>query len=333
MQTGKPEAERPGMIGRAVGWLESIGRNARIVLPAGVVLALLLPSSGNLLKPLVPWIIAILYATSMIRLDLKAALLGAVKPSRLMVNLCLSLILLVVVPVAAFAVASLAGLDEAILPVLTWYAVAPPIASTIWMCALLGLDLVLAMELVVLTSLLAPFTGPLLGSWLLGTAVPIDSVELCLRVTAMIITGAGLSILAKRWLGEDWIRRHPARLDGIAALAMMAFLLPVFDGTGVMVLQDPMLAAVLLGLAVLLNTGSQLVLVTLAWLRLVPRRAGHSLAVVSGNRNVGLYFAALPADPVMGLFTAMYQFPLYLTPLLMGVVRRLQPTSPDSSAT
>jgi hypothetical protein len=47
------------------------------------------------------------------------------------------------------------------------------------------------------------------------------------------------------------------------------------------------------------------------------------LAVLSGNRNVGLYYGALPVDPIFGMFTALYQVPLYLTPLLMSRVRRL----------
>ena len=48
------------------------------------------------------------------------------------------------------------------------------------------------------------------------------------------------------------------------------------------------------------------------------------MAVIAGNRNVGLYYAALPYDPVMGLFTAMYQVPLYLTPLFLGLLNRTQ---------
>jgi hypothetical protein len=37
-----------------------------------------------------------------------------------------------------------------------------------------------------------------------------------------------------------------------------------------------------------------------------------------GNRNVSLYLAALPPDPVFGLFVAFYQFPILLTPVVMG---------------
>ena len=44
----------------------------------------------------------------------------------------------------------------------------------------------------------------------------------------------------------------------------------------------------------------------------------RSVAVVSGNRNLGLYFAALPADPLFSLFVATYQIPIYLTPMVAG---------------
>ena len=46
------------------------------------------------------------------------------------------------------------------------------------------------------------------------------------------------------------------------------------------------------------------------------------LAVVGGNRNVGLYYGALPPDPVFGLFTALYQVPIYLTPFILSRLRR-----------
>ena len=47
------------------------------------------------------------------------------------------------------------------IPVLVWYAVAPPIASTVWMCLLLGFRPILAMELVAMTSLIALYPAHL----------------------------------------------------------------------------------------------------------------------------------------------------------------------------
>jgi len=43
------------------------------------------------------------------------------------------------------------------------------------------------------------------------------------------------------------------------------------------------------------------------------------MSVISGNRNIALYLTALPAavtEPLLA-FVGCYQFPMYMTPLLM----------------
>ena len=107
---------------------------------------------------------------------------------------------------------------------------------------------------------------------------------------------------------------------------MLIFLIPVFNGVSTQISISPVLAYQLLALAVLMNFGSQLFMMVLA-IFLRAKQAKDTLkvmAVIAGNRNVGLYYAALPYDPVMGLFTAMYQVPLYLTPLFLGWLSRIQ---------
>ena len=47
-------------------------------------------------------------------------------------------------------------------------------------------------------------------------------------------------------------------------------------------------------------------------------RGGRCDGGSTGNRNVGLYFAAPPPDPAFALFTAIYQVLLYLSPLMLG---------------
>ena len=36
-----------------------------------------------------------------------------------------------------------------------------------------------------------------------------------------------------------------------------------------------------------------------------------------GNRNAALALASLPPDPLLTLYVALYQFPMYFTPLIM----------------
>ncbi len=318
------------MIFRTMSWLLSAsGRHARILLPLGVVTALLLPSNGAFFKPATPFILAILVGCALVRLDIGAALKAALRPQRLFRNFAISLGLLLVLPILLFTIVKWCGMSNEMLPLVTWYSVAPPVGTTIWMCVLLGFTAPIAMEIVLLTNLLAPFTGPFLGEFLLGASVPVSSATLCLRILAILASGLLLALIAKYTLGEDQIEESRHQFDGVSTIAMLAFLLPVFDGIGVMTIAAPFLACACLALAFGLNFGTQaLVFIisrSLMWCQIFSPAnqlqlpdGTRSVAVVAGNRNLGLYFAALPADPLFSLFVAAYQAPLYLTPMVAG---------------
>jgi len=321
-------AKYKAMIFHPFLWILAVsGRHARILLPLGVVLALLLPSSDGFFKPAAPFILAVLAGAALVRLDIGAVLKAALKPQRLLRNFAISLGLLLVAPVLFFTLAKSFGLSHHLLPLITWYAVAPPVGTTIWMCVFLGFTAPIAMEIVLLTNLLAPFTGPFIGEYLLGAAVPVSSAMLCLRLGTILGGGLMLALLTKKILGEARIEANRHQLDGVSTVAMLLFLLPVFDGIGAITMMMPWLAMACLGLACGLNFGSQLlVFIGGHMIRRGGASAGfgtlpegtRSVAVVAGNRNLGLYFAALPPDPVFALFVAAYQLPLYLTPMVAG---------------
>jgi hypothetical protein len=309
---------------RILKFLEWSGVHARTLLPLGVIVAFLMPESGSFFKPVAPYILALLISVAMVRLDIVAVLKDAVQPRRLFWNICLAFVLLVVTPYCLHSIATVADLKESLRTLIAWYAVSPPIGTTIWMCVFLGFSAPIAMEIVLLTNLLAPFTGPFMGELLLGAAVPISVMTLSLRLGAILFGGILLAVLAKRWLGNETINTYSGRFDGMATLLMLAFLVPVFDGVSAMVFAAPLLALGLAGLATALNFGHQASIFLGGRLFAALRRQSslpdgtRSVAVVSGNRNLGLYFAALPADPLFSLFVAAYQIPIYLTPMVAG---------------
>jgi hypothetical protein len=302
--------------------LEASGRHARLVLPVGVLLAVLLPESHGMFKPLAPLILALLVASAVVRLDSVAVLKAALQPHRLFHNFLISLGLLVLAPTVLVLTARGLGLDQMLLPFITWYAVAPPIATTIWMCVFLGFTAPVAMEIVVLTNILAPFTGPYLGGVLLGEVVPISSSELCMRIGVILGGGMLAALVLRKLWGAARVEANRQRLDGVSTLAMLAFLVPVFDGIAGLAAGMPLLALICVGLACALNFGSQALIFVFGSLLLSQRgklpEGTRSIAVVAGNRNLGLYFAALPADPFFSLFVAAYQLPIYLTPMIAG---------------
>ena len=298
--------------------LRGLGRYARLALPAGILIALLLPELHLRWDIILPVNITLIYAASIIRLDLKSTAQMAFTPKRLALSLSITLFILCMVPIVYVMLARMGGLAFLYYPSLIWFAVAPPIASTIWICTLLGFRAALAMEVVVLTSLAAPFTGPFMAAWLLSDIAAIDQLALFYKLGGMICGGSLIALIGQHILGRTKIEDNSLVFDGLSALAMLIFLIPVFNGMAAVIMQKPILALNLCGLAVLMNMGAQIALLGFGRLFSPYAERLQVLAIVTGNRNVGLYFAALPADPVFSLFTAMYQIPLYLTPLIIG---------------
>lgn len=302
--------------------LGTLGRHARLVLPAGIVIALILPDIPARWDIILPLNITLIYAASMIRLDLKATFTSALVPKRLAVSLGIAIFILCLVPVMYALLAKTLGLAESFYPSLIYYAIAPPIASTVWMCSLLGFTASLAMEVVVLTSLAAPFTGPFIAAWLLSDVAAIDQWALFYKLAGMICGGTFIAFIGQTLLGRKKIEENRHIFDGLSALAMLFFLIPVFNGVGLILSEKPLLALQLCGLAIVMNMGAQVALLSLGRWSKKASSPLQVLAIVTGNRNVGLYFAALPPEPVFALFTAMYQIPLYLTPLVIGRLNR-----------
>ncbi len=303
----------------ALAGLSWIGNRARWVLAMGVLLALVLPGLSSALRPLLPAFVVLIFAVAAARLDVFAVVRSAAAPPRLLRLAALTLALLVATPVLLWTVACAAGASEAVLAAVVYTGVAPPITSAAGLCLLLGLEAGLALQLTVAASLAAPFLGPVVASTLLGAAVPIEPVALAERVAAMIGAGAALGIGARRYLGEALIARQAKAFDGIGALTMLVFVIPLFDGVWAQVLADPGRALGILGLAVAVNFGLQAA-IALGARRIAGRAKAGAAGLAWGNRTVALYYAALPPDPTFGLYVALYQIPMLFTPLVMGPV-------------
>ena len=157
---------------------------------------------------------------------------------------------------------------------------------------------------------------PLVARALLGEAVPIDAPMMTLRL-GVIIGAATLGALAvRRLLGSEWIVRNARSFDGLSSLGLILFLFPLFHGMPELIAAMPVFAAATLALAVAVNLGAQAVAFPLC--RLVSsRETAGATALIWGNRNAALALASLPPDPLLTLYVALYQFPMYFTPLVM----------------
>ncbi len=316
---------------RGLTWL---GAQARWVLAVGVILATFLPSLSSFLRPFLPGLVVMVLCVSIARLDLGVLARRAIRPRRMAALMIWTAAFLVLTPALVWAGASAAGVPQAHIAALVYTFAAPPISSAPAICLLLGLEAGFALELTVVASLATPFIGPVVTKALLGEAVPIDTFDLALRVAAMIAMGVAAAVAVRRLLGAERIAQHGGAFDGVATVAMVLFVIPLFDGFWDVVLGMPWFALGTLALVLAANWGAQVV-VAAGVRSAVPQRGDEPglagpTALMWGNRNVSIYLAALPPDPLFGLYVAFYQLPMLFTPLVLGRVLR-GPTARDPS--
>lgn len=304
-----------------------VGARARWILALGVLLATLLPSLSAALRPFLPALVVLVFCLSMTRLDLGALARRACRPRRLAVLGAWTLVLMVVTPALVWTAASAASMNEAHLAAITYTFAAPPITSAAALCLILGLEAGFALELTVFASLATPFIGPVVIKLLLGETVPLDAVQMALRVAALVGGGTLAAVLVRHLAGPETIRRHAGAFDGIATVVLLLFVIPLFDGFWNLVRGAPGFALGTLGLVLAANWGAQALVAGGLRRAAEPGLAG-SAGLMWGNRNASLYLAALPPDPLFTLYVGFYQIPMLYTPLVMG--RLLRGRRPDA---
>ncbi len=300
-----------------------IGGRARWILLIGAFAGLALPSAAALLRPFLPYLVAMVYALAMLRIDPIAVLRGFARPAHLGALLFLSLLMLAATPALGWAVVKALGLGPEYLKAVVYALAAAPIASAAAMCLIVGFDGRRALELTVLSSLALPAIGPAVTGALLGETVAIEPLALGLRIAGMIFGGFAAALVLRRLLGAERIARNAAALDGLASIGFLLFVLPLFDGVGPAIAADPGRALAFLAISALLILGTIRGFLALP----LPRALAGATGAVWGTRSVAIYLAALPPDPVFTLFVAIYQLPMAAIP--MAFRARARETAPS----
>lgn len=307
-----------GPLAHALAWL---GARARGALVVGILLCFVVPDLSRFLRPALPFLVPMVLGLAMARIDLAATLRRALRPRRLALLMAICLLLMPVGAALYLGLARLAGLDPALASALVYLAAAPPIASAGALCFMLGFNAALAVELTVAATLLTPLLGPATVALFLPGAAAIAPLDLAFRLGLMIAAAVLVAVAIRRGVGAARLVRHAGMMDGIGVIALVVFVIPLFDGVPAMILEAPARAAKVLAVAVVANLGITL-LVRAALLRGTRLEQADSGAagVVAGNRTIAIYLAALPPDPAFALFVALYQVPMLLTPAILQAV-------------
>lgn len=295
-------------------FLEGSAYRGGALLAGGIFLGVLLPPLAAATRDVVTPVVAGLMTLVLLRVD-PAQVLGYLR--RPLLVLALLVWLLLACPLIAFAIARAIGLDGPLGAGLVIMATGCAATSSPAFARLVGLDGEISLVAAVLSTLLIPFTAPPLALGLLGIDLSISVAGLTARLALVVGLPLLLSIAIRRVLGPARLERIGRAVDGAVVLLVVLYGFGVMDGMQAKLLAEPGWVVGGLALAFAGNFGLNL-LTALAFIP-VGRRVALSSGLLSGNRNMALYLAVLPAatDARILLFFALCQFPLFLSPFLL----------------
>ncbi len=306
---------------QTLGWL---GKHAPVVLIVGCAVAFTFPDLASIMRPALPVLVSLVLGSSMAQLNPREFLPRILSLSRFPAFVALAVVLMPVTSLIYALTFGLIGISGRSLEFAVILAAAPPIASAAALSQFIGLNSRRALEVSLVATVLTPLLGPLTLSILLPELEAVDPFRLAVRLAAIIVGGWIIAItisLPLRYRNRSGTDESHV-LNGVSAVAMILFLIPVFDGVAVRLFDDPLTGSSIFGLAVLLNLGVNGAVYCIA-LGPLGRRDSGTLGLLWGNRNAAVYLAALPPDPYLGMFIALYQFPMYFTPMLVRVLIHL----------
>ena len=224
---------------------------------------------------------------------------------------------IILAPLIASALSTAFGFSPELSAGLALAAAAPPSGAAV--VAMLGLDVSLAVFLMVVAVLLSPLTLPWLAS-AFGVAVNVDTAALAFRIAWLTLPPAVLAFSLKRAV-PSFVNRNGVAATGMASLGLLVVAMGAMKGIQSRALAEPAQAAEYLALAFAFNLLLQGVgLAVSRLLAKLGRRDALTMGVCYGNRNVSLASVAasgfLATHQASALYMAMSFLPIFILPQL-----------------
>lgn len=297
-----------------VWFLTFMGRHATQFLFVGVFIGLALPGLADLARPLLAPSVVLLLFAALLRVDW-AAMSGYIR--RPHVAALLIVWLLLVCPIVTWFLLKFVPAPLSLNAAVILMAAAPPILGSASIAMILKLDGALVVVGALLATLLTPLTVPPLALQLLSLQLDIGLGEFMLRLGLVVVIAFIGALIVRRFATPAGLAARAQLLDGIVVTIMLIFAIAIMAGVTDAVFERPKTVAIWALTAFIANPLLQLLgILAFSWLGL---RKALSVGLLSGNCNMGLMLAALPAerDADVLLFFAIAQLPMYMLPIVM----------------
>jgi len=309
--------------------LSLAGRHAKWVMAIGLIVAAVLPGLARWLSQgLVPLIMLLMFLGALrLRPEETAQILH--RPLR---SLWQALALQLALPLGAVLLLTLTGWISQLWAVaMVLVLTAPSIVSSPNIAAILGLQGGPTMRLMIWGTALVPLSAVPALLLIFGAAGIGTILLAAAKLAGIIAVAGGLGLAIRRVALPAPGARGLLRLDGASALALGVFVIALMPALQEDLVTRPGVILAWLCFAFALNYIPQIVAFALLK-QPVGRSEAGAIALVAGNRNLALIFAALSPEQAAPLlpFLAAYQFPMFLTPLCLGWLYRAAAADPAS---
>ena len=303
----------------ALGWL---GRQGSRAIAAVVFIAIAVPALDALIKPFVTETVFALLCLAFLRVDAAALSAHARRPGLVLAATAWTSLAVPTLFGAGCLLTHVDSRSPALFLGLMLQAVASPMMASPAFAAVMGLDATLVLTTLVTSTALTPISAPLLAYAFIGPALTLSPTALGLKLLAILAGSLVVALIIRRFAGPAAIRRYSDQIDGLNILLVFVFVAAVMENVGRQFLAAPLAMIELTALAFAVT------IALLGLTALVFAAAGRERAFVLGlmasQRNMGLMLAATGGalPDLTWLYFALAQFPVYLSPLLLGWLAR-----------
>ena len=313
-----------GFLDRPAAGLAWLGRCGTTAVAVSILLGILLPPLGTLVRPFFPETVFLLLCLAFLRVDPGALRAQFAKPGLLIAAAVWIMLIVPVLVGLCLNALDLFDRSPGLLLALMLNVVAPPIFASPALAVLMGLNAAVTLALLLACVAATPFLAPALVAVFVGPAVTFSPVELGLRLVLMLAGAACTGIAIRAIAGKPWVERQTERIDGLNVVVLFLFAVALMGDVAANTIAHPLFVLGLLGLSTAVTFGlSGLTLLIFA------RTGLHTalpLAHSAGSRNTGLMLAAAAGavPELVWLYVALLQIPIYALPLIIKpLLRRL----------
>ena len=221
--------------------LSWLGRQGTRAVAALIVIGIVMPPIGALLKPFVTEAVFVLLCIAFLRVDAAALRIYLGRPTILLAATAWTSLVIPTLFGASYLAFGLKDHSPDLFLALVLQAIAPPLMAAPAFAALMGLDATLVLCTMVTSTALLPFTAPLFAYAFIGPALTLSPLALGLKLFA-ILAGSAL-------VGVAVIERQKEKINGFNILVLFVFIAAIMESVVARFLATPMITIGLAALA------------------------------------------------------------------------------------